>query len=375
MTASFLCVLALAGQVQIMAESKRQQVIASLPEIADAEWNARLHDPATIWYDDRVMPVAYQHDGGFHWAGYNISGDAREAAKGHGRGGNANIEFPWRDAGGTHGVEGLEGVKALRLPKRSNGSVWPVVWFPSQRPGFLASSNVTEWIFPIGTAFFEVLSIEYERQNWVFEVRVRQREADHWGVDILRPFPTEAKLYARLQGIAPDYATRYVSRVEPAQLIDNLHPRRAFEARADRAWLPSFPPGLVAELLRGTTFTSAQGNTWSGTAGAPTTGDRFSIVPRNYAANFIGSESESCANCHRDVLKDAREFDRPRDWYGRVRGSDGIFSWHPIEPSAVSRNGFRLPVRFRKAFVDAGVIERYDPARHPANIYTRSPKL
>jgi hypothetical protein len=75
-------------------------------------------------------------------------------------------------------------------------------------------------------------------------------------------------------------------------------------------------------------------------------------------------------NCHDDTLKPARSFDAPRGWYGRVRGSDGIFSFHPIEPSSISRNGSPVQVRIRQSLVRAGMVERYDRAKHPADRYS-----
>ena len=52
-----------------------------------------------------------------------------------------------------------------------------------------------------------------------------------------------------------------------------------------------------------------------------------------------------------------------RDWYGRIRGSDGIFSFHPFDPNSISGNGYPAPVRMRDELVSSGVIERYDALR------------
>jgi hypothetical protein len=64
-----------------------------------------------------------------------------------------------------------------------------------------------------------------------------------------------------------------------------------------------------------------------------------------------------------------REFEPRRDWYGRIRGSDGIFSFHPFAPESISHNGSGLPVRLNPRLVEAGIVEPYDAGRHPASLY------
>ena len=70
-----------------------------------------------------------------------------------------------------------------------------------------------------------------------------------------------------------------------------------------------------------------------------------------------------------------RAADAGRDWYGRIRGSDGIFSFHPFDPSCISYNGYEQQARLRDEFVEGGLIERYDSSKHPSEHYTRVPEL
>src|SRR5690606_26322986 len=126
-----------------------------------------------------------------------------------------------------------------------------------------------------------------------------------------------------------------------------------------------------------TLFRSAEGEIWLVAAGnkpayAPTTQASFHIVPRNYDAGFIAVDQDSCSRCHNSVNRHVDEFDSRRDWYGRVRGSDQIFSFHPFEPGSISYNGFSSTPRMRHALVRAGLLEHYDARRHPATIYQRS---
>ena len=67
----------------------------------------------------------------------------------------------------------------------------------------------------------------------------------------------------------------------------------------------------------------------------------------------------------------AQSFEFGRDWYGRVRGSDGIFSFHPFSHASISFNGIGQAVSMRPELLEANVLERYDPGRHPRHVYQR----
>jgi hypothetical protein len=129
-----------------------------------------------------------------------------------------------------------------------------------------------------------------------------------------------------------------------------------------------------------TTFQSAEGVTWRiGTNGvttaAPSTDASFHIVPAKYDAGFIDVDSASCIRCHSTVNQNVDRFQGGRDWYGRIRGSDGIFSFHPFDPSSISYNGYPNSVRMRDEMIEAGLLERFDPDRHPNSIYHDVPDL
>jgi hypothetical protein len=102
---------------------------------------------------------------------------------------------------------------------------------------------------------------------------------------------------------------------------------------------------------------------------APTTDLDGQIVPKHYAASVVGTNVDSCAKCHDGVQKHARFFHVSRGWYGHVRGSDKIFSFHPMEPGSVSRNGASFSPQLRRQFVASGVVAVYDAAKHPASVY------
>jgi hypothetical protein len=127
-------------------------------------------------------------------------------------------------------------------------------------------------------------------------------------------------------------------------------------------------------LLTQTVFRSALGEVWRRSPGgvrvcAPTTEAEFHIVPAKYDAGFVDADSISCMRCHDTVGRHVRDFQPARDWYGRVRGSDAIFSFHPFCPTCISSNGFGQKVTLRPELIKAGLLSQYDPDRHPEHLY------
>jgi len=391
---------------QVCTPEKLAALRASLPATDIEKWQAVFRDPKTMLYTDREIPAAYQHaDGGlisggglvprngatmsttFHSPRYNISGEANEARKGQGMGGNANIEFPWRTPGGTDFSEGKSSTfKFMRLPDRDSGGVWPVVWYrPVMGDSRVGPHTVLAWVFPIGTVFGEVMGLRDSRgQMHTFEVRLRVREETFWDIEILRPFPTAKDLADRLEAMDPEkYAAdiallRDHRTVVAKRMNDPLHRRSGFDVQAGTNLTPaSLSEQVSADLLDSTRFKSAVGAAWKQhpdfdnlVSFAPTGRYDFNIVPPNYEGTFMGTDTDSCKRCHEHTLKHVDVFDNQRDWYGRVRGSDQIFTWHPIDPGSIAYNGGTIPARLRQSFVQAGIVEQFDPAKHPKDRYT-----
>jgi len=401
-----VCVLMLLGVwpsfAQHIMPSQRQELLRSLlPRIEYKEDHDRLHnDPTTIFYTLKEMPAAHQRGSGqntsFLIADKNESGDNAapffSSSKPNGRGGNANIDFPWRRGvpGGTHRTNNVGSFKAMWLPKKADGTPWPVVWFRDSLPNPISSRgamNGYRWVFPRGTIFYEVLHMKdpVSKANYVFEIRKREREIGEWSVDVFRPFPTAEHLAERLRdswgwwnsplkvslvkymgdsstlirSTLEDRINRNRSTINVVQAVDKL------PEISDRK--------LIHNLLRNTTFESCIGIPWKeGTLDcfAPTAStDQLNIVPHNYDGTFLGADSQSCMKCHESTLVHSRFFDRQRGWYGYVRGSDGILSWHPIALDSLSTTGFGIPVRFRPEFVRAGVIAKFNSQLHTSGRY------
>jgi hypothetical protein len=79
--------------------------------------------------------------------------------------------------------------------------------------------------------------------------------------------------------------------------------------------------------------------------------------------------------CHETVNHNVQEFEPGRDWYGRIRGSDGIFSFHPFSRGSISFNGSPVSVSMNSELRAAGLLERFDADKHPNSIYNSIRKL
>lgn len=373
-----LCLPALA-QAQF-ATGEQESYLRSLIPLAEFR-----DDPQVRIYTHETMPPAYQFCGpggsvtGFHLAAYNISGDFLEARKGHGRGGNGNIEFPWKSPGGTDKSVNCHSFRFVRLPDGK-----PVVWWTERRyegDNNRGQSTQYDWTFPVGTIFGEVLTMTgTDGYEYPFELRTRERFADHWQPDLYRQFPTREHLLACLDTLGDDRTAALQAHLRrpldsPVEtLTDSSHrTQRAFTGTAQRDVLPAIPADVVSRLLTEHPYQTAIEEVWAGEqCYCPTTEAPFHIVPAHYDATFLGSSGESCTKCHDSALKHVDQFDAPRQWYGHVRGcSEGILSFGPYKPSCVSGNGGHVNASMHDI---PGVIERYDPSRHSSADYVRLPQ-
>ncbi len=376
-------------RIRLMSAAKERTLRRFLPSVDDEGLRRVLADPSLILYTENEMPRTYQvWDGqlqGVHLASYNISANESEPY------GNGNHEFPWGTPAGTHRATGSSSFRFIHLPRDERGHLRPIAWYTKHLAGDSTSSYA--WIFPVGTMVGEVLLIEGPNgYSYTYEMRLRFRKRDHWGVDVFRPFPTAEDLARRIRDLRPQAEqepklAELLAHLEKPQelpwrhLSDEQPGQRVFAQWAGVDSLPAAGDDkLIAELLTGTTFTSCLDQTWrTGSNGAwafaPTTRAGFHVVPANYDGGFVEVSRRSCLRCHNTCNQHVDRFNFGRDWYGHVRGSDGIFSFHPFEPRTVSGNGFGSSVSMRQELTSAGALEAYDPARHSAKVYTAVPGL
>jgi hypothetical protein len=275
---------------------------------------------------------------------YNISSNDKT--------GNPNPQFPWHKPFGTDDTD--SGVfRFVHLPG-------PITYGDKTLSRFLFPREQTfkVWEYPDGTVFGEVMTVKSGKKEFVFDVRVREKVKGKWLANAYRPVLTRGELEAWLRKNHPN-----VKLGEPKVLIRRMkdgNQNAVIDAEAALDELPEMPSGVVREVL-GLPFRSALGQEWivhNKVEGyAPTTRAEFGIVPKGYLGGMVRVDSKSCMRCHESVLKDADDFDKRRDWYGRVSGSDGIFSFHIFEPSCISPGPYRRELVIRRSLLDAWLLK------------------
>jgi hypothetical protein len=351
-------------RLRLVSERMHNNYLSYWPHSSD-RWLSDLKKQDIVFYNDAVMPGAYQFwDGmmpGVHSPSYNISAVRSEPI------GNANREFPWGSPAGLHGSPNAKSFRFVSFPKGKAIAWWRQrLPYDGGRPSYV-------WQYPTGTIFGEVLLVsDPEGYDYTFELRTRLRTEKGWAMNAFRPFTTHAELASRVKELAPNWKSRpeLVALVSGDDSRDevwrlrNQHDLVTFDSVAVSTPLPAIEHDLVRKLLD-TPFRSALGQEWKRNADgveafAPTTEADFHIVPKNYQGGFIEVSSKSCMRCHDTTLKHASEVQYRRDWYGRVRGSDNIFSFHIFEPSSISHNGFGREPALRQDLLAAGLLKQWE---------------
>lgn len=336
----------------------------SWPTVDDEDLARDLADPWLVPYTRESMPPAYQF-----WAGLQNDGikDSRYNMGPPGADPTGNyFEFPWRDpAGTTPGERRVEVRRAFLLPPRTDGGEgrWPAVYWSERNelPAVVVNPRMPRlaWSFPRDTLFVELLSWE----GVPFLLRTKRRELEDWQPDEFAPFVVAGELQGALARAGAAPAT---GRVVVANFEDVRHPRRAIRERAEVELLPELPRELRARLIAGRTWQSTMGRDWRPGIRASAGG----LAPAGFAAVFE-VEASSCGRCHESAGRSVAYFEAGRDWYGAVSGDDRILSWHPYAAESIATRGEARPVRLRPELLRLGLLEPYDPQRHPGDRYRR----
>ena len=357
--------------------ANRGDILRSLPSILEEnggkDMKADLYDQKAIFYSEDNCPKAYQHDGGVHWAYYNISGGADRVGKG-----NANVEFPWSVGGGLHNSKSFTTAKVITLPDNAEtGRKWPIVYT------HVGGSRPILWYYPIGTRVSEIIGVTHGGYDYPFEVRSLIRHKEHWSQETARQTWTVDELIEDSKKWGYENYANKLSEVEVKQIrmYDNIHPRKTIDVVGPHFVLPEgMPQKLVLQLLS-KPLRIDYNEEYGFTASKPT------FIPAVYRGSHVGNDgsTENCMKCHKHVGRHVNEFGPVgRDWYGFVRGSDGIFSWHPFvrtvanssrNPRAISNNGFGGIPTIAPELLTNGTVERYNRNKHPIERYTRIKEL
>lgn len=326
---------------RLLSDERHEVLVSHIPDSGDKVLGGLRRDPRLLVYTEREMPKAYQDWAGglpgIHSPSYNIS-----AAKPREQFGNPNVEFPWGKPAGTEVVPDSEfsTFKFMLLPDGKPIEITRRYLSGDRRPSFV-------WEFPEDSVVGEVLQLYHDGLYFTFEVRLRRKVKGEWRVSVYRPFASLSDLREFCA------ANKHQLVVEDAKISQS---HMIFKGEATTTALGRMPEALVRKALA-KEFVNVLGSEWSGDSFAPTSREGFGLVPRNYQAATIAVNTKSCARCHESTLRHANEFDFFRDWYGRVRGSDGIFSFHPFEPSSISYSGIYQGAEIRKSFLDHGIVK------------------
>jgi len=380
--------------VQMLSDEADTAYRALLPTIHSSEWSALFEDEGrtAMLYDSVVLPQAYQAFSGRAVSFHLVDEQVRR--------------FPWDRAGGTdesgaeNGFASIRAFKMIRFPTRQNGRPWPFVWFrkdmrmpigrDAQGRTVVQRVSGYDGVFPVGTKIAEVLLFDIGNKPVAYELRARRREIDGWVAGVARPFQTPKELADRIKELRPQWQ----SNPNLAMMVNDLmsekdipeadkadfHHRTAF-AFYKRAGVYKLPGlldnNLRYELLKTTPFYDRIGEkTYTSRKGVTAfafTSDEDTIVPAKYGGTWLGTTS--CMDCHKQVQWNVRHFEESHPIPAFVPGFDGILSFNPIDPTSIAENGEILPVRMRREFVQAGIVEPYDPQKHPPELYTLLPEF
>jgi len=368
---------------------------ALLPELADPKANKRLHDDRLIFWTSSSIGVAYQAHSGDR-PGSGPIGFADAGAPGRPNQ-NTLDRFPWAPvAGGTHRAKRADSFKALYLPRDSRRRPYPIVWYRYDLEGLVDPHQVVlgwDWIFPVGSIVWEILTAEDAGEAYVYEVRSRWRYRDHWRPRVYRPFPTAASAAAAiLDRPRTNLGAAFVEYCyQPVQSSATITSREdgnpAFATSAGAAFsaefgvdeLPPLPRELVAELLDLTQFQDVQGAAWKPGCASPISKHNFHFVPQGALLAIVGGDEVSCAPCHSTSLTSSRRFaTNPRRWgwvrgnHGDHDGAGGILSWHPVDPAVFRGRARANPnVRMRTRWIACGIVRKFNRGKHHKGRYTR----
>jgi len=337
---TFLLTISQQDNYKIMSKERHDIFLTHIPDSKDKFLNKIKKNPRLLIYTDYEIPNAYQDFAGalvgIHSPSYNIS-----AAKPEEKYGNPNVEFPWGKPAGTENVSdsNFASFKFLLLPENESIIIKRKYLNGDRFPSFI-------WDFPKKTIVGEVLQIYYKEQRYTFEVRLRIKEND-WKILSYKPFTNlkDFDAFCKFNGTKLYFHEKRITQFH-----------QIFQGDAVTTSLDSIPDELVIRALN-RPFENALGQEWYKNSHAATTDSDFHIVPKNYRAATIAIETKSCIRCHESVLKHANDFDSRRDWYGRVRGSDGIFSFHPFDPSCISHSGINQGERIREDFIKNKIVK------------------
>jgi hypothetical protein len=245
---------------------------------------------------------------------------------------NANGDFPWESTFGLNIAhrngklgEIYDVINFFALPEGVDGKLVPIAVLADERP--------IKWLPPAGTVFGEILLVHYQNKIYIQEIRTRRLNDDYttWQVRVYRPVQNRAEFTA-LTGIAYEPQKRFMHFRNPEE-------DKVFEVSGTVERLPNVAAEQTIRMLS-RPFQDVTDSGWS-----PAADQDFAILPKDYSLGVLGQpDSKVCASCHnqtgigvngltpREKLIQSKPLEN-----GNIRGSGGIFTWHPFASESVSK--------------------------------------
>lgn len=341
--------------------------------IGDTKIDRRLSDPRTVYYK---LPQVWQHWvpaakvehrnvtlGTVHytrtppiWGIFKTSFLADF---------NANPDFPWETTFGLNiphrtGKSPYETINFLSLPETDEGRLMPVAILGDERP--------IKWIYPPGTMLGEVIYVSHKGKKYVQEIRTRTKNDTNttWFPGIYRPVKDRAEFQA-LTKLAYEPGRKYMAFRNPEE-------DEVFKIDGTVERLPDVPEPVVLSLLS-RPFQDVTESDWH-----PAAEQDFHILPKDYSLGLLAKpDSVACASCHRQTQISVRNL-IPREpkiqanpsKVGNIRGSDGIFTWHPFSMLSVKNDDAQVPGReiyVRRFDAQNGIVQILGHSQNPPKDY------
>lgn len=316
-----------------------------------------------VFYDKASVPQANQdwasRSGLLGWFGLEMNTSANRAEPT----GHPDREFPWLTGGLDRSDNGWD-FKAYIPPVDQQGRPVPIQGRWERLPRINGRSTGPQGTqyhqttddlpsmvgrYPVGAKVVEFLMVRGpDGHSHPCEVRVMTKVksgdlfdvANNWEFRYHRAVRDRRHLLEVVGGHPYGAQLRqHYPKNLPRETLVNPHPVPVFRAESLVDDLPAASAEVVA-LVHGRRFEDVTGRPWvEGAQGGVGYAARGGPFPRGYQGNHFNGTN--CASCHATALKHAGDLDLFRDWYRRVRGTDGVLSLPMVDPQWISRQDTR----------------------------------
>lgn len=367
--------------INIMSPERRAFYIKKLPKFDNPKINLELVGSNVFFYDEDTIAPAYQ-DSVPPFTGVQSNSSSIAAGRTN-IFANGKFRFPFGKTAGLHEASNIDHFNMIVLPKNGD-NIFPIIYFTKSASynGYQVGTRY-DWLFPVGTTVYEVISMANpaDQKYYVFEVRALKRKLNGWSPNIYRPFPEAKDLSIAIEKLYPEWNknSQLVKVMEYLKDYSKLEKESFPESTFVKAegyfdHLPPMDETIVANLLTSTPFQSVLGTTWKDHNGkmsfAPKVNQDFSIFPRGNRLHALEVSTKTCTQCHQETGRPMATMFHEDSLYGEIWGSDRIFSFHPFTPGSIYTGVQAQDHRqFRSEFISSGLLEAYNPEKHPSSMY------